>query len=85
MSNNSFWRYIKSSYTIKNDNYSNRADLIEEYFKKLDKCIFFSHKNESISSTFNFKITESIPFIIKVIFEYYNKIKNNTIISNEYM
>ena len=39
----------------------------------------FLYKNK-----FNFKITESIQFIIKEIFEYYDKIKN-TIVSNKYL
>ena len=44
----------------------------------------FLYKNKAFPDKFNFKITESIPFIIKVIFEYYDKIKN-TIVSNKYL
>ena len=56
--------------------------MIEEDFKKLDKYIVCLYKNEHFSDDFNFKITESIPFILKIIFEYYQKIKN-TYISNK--
>ena len=80
-----FRRYIKSCYTEENNNYSKWADLIEEDLKKLNKHVFFLERNDSFQNKFNFKITESIPFIIKVIFKYYNKIKNNAIISNIYI
>ena len=80
-----FRRYIKSCYTEENNNYSKWADLIEEDLKKLNKHVFFLERNDSFQNKFNFKITESIPFIVKVIFEYYNKIKNNTTLSNKYI
>ena len=80
-----FLRYIKSCYTEENNNYSKWADLIEEDLKKLNKHVFFLERNDSFQNKFNFKITESIQFIVKVIFEYYNKIKNNTTLSNKYI